>query len=513
MLKMSPRVVLVSLLTAGLGWSEVTRAEPIPPMALHRYEPAERGSEWFASESLDFRGAMRPAFGVTGDYAHAPYTLRNLDGSKLGKVIDHTAYLHIGAALVIAQRFRVGIALPLALSQGGTSSPTTEGLYRAPNQGGLGDIRLSGDVRLFGEYGGPITIAFGARLWLPTGNQTQYIGDGKVRVGPHLNVAGDLGALVYSAGIGLVYRANDAPLGGQPNGSEATFNAAIGARVADKNLVLGPEIFGTSTTSQLFGVRTTPIALILGAHYTAHSIRIGAGAGPGLSHTPGTPEFRGLISLDYTPEIKATTVAAPVVLDRDSDGIVDGDDACIDVPGIRTANPKTNGCPSDRDGDGIPDKDDACPTSTGVKTDDPKTNGCPPDSDKDGVPDKVFITKTEVKITEEIQFATNSSEILGVSQGIIDAVAKTLTEHPEIKHIRIHGHTDNVGTDVYNKDLSRKRAAAVEAALIKAGVAKSRLSSEGFGMEKPLGDNSTEEGRTKNRRVEFHIEESAAPKE
>lgn len=506
---------LAVVLAAGL-WTEaaVAQTTAIPPMALNRYEPAERGSEWFANESLDFRGAMRPAFGVTGDYGHAPYSLRGENGAPDSKVISHAAYVHVGGALVLAKRFRVGLTLPIAVSQGGATRAGSDRVFRAPDQGGIGDLRLSGDVRLFGEYGGVFTLALGARLWIPTGNKAQYIGDGKVRVGPRLNIAGDLGAFVYSAGLGLVYRANGSPLNGHSAGTEATFNAAIGARVADKNLVIGPEVFGSTSTGDPFAARSTPLALLVSAHYTAHSFRIGAGAGPGLSRTPGTPEFRGLLSLEYTPEIikKEPIVSAAINLDRDSDGVLDADDACIDVPGVRTTDPKTNGCPSDRDGDGILDKDDACPTTTGVKSADAKANGCPPDADKDGVPDKAFVTKTEVKITEEIQFATNSSEILGVSQGVIDAVAKTLADHPEIKHIRVHGHTDNMGTEAYNKDLSRKRAEAVRAALIKAGVSKERLSSEGFGMEKPLGDNSTEEGRTKNRRVEFHIEDSAPNK-
>jgi OOP family OmpA-OmpF porin len=77
--------------------------------------------------------------------------------------------------------------------------------------------------------------------------------------------------------------------------------------------------------------------------------------------------------------------------DRDADGIADAEDACPDVPGVRSADPAKNGCPArpDRDKDGIFDADDACPEVPGVATSDPKTNGCPlpPDRDKDGVLD------------------------------------------------------------------------------------------------------------------------------
>ena len=570
-LKTSSRVVLVGLLAAKIGWSDAASAQTqaMPPTALNRYEPSERGSEWFANESLDFRGSFRPAFGVTGDYGHHPYVLMNRDETENTVVISHYAYVHVGAAFVLFERLRVGLSLPVAVSQGGQSKVVGDRVFTAPDQGGIGDLRVSADLRLLGEYGDPFTIAVGGRVWIPTGDEKQYIGDGKARIGPRITVAGDVGNFVYAAGIGFVYRANDTLFNGHPSGTEATFNAAIGLRVADKNLVIGPEVYGSTivtTRGAILREHTTPLGLIVGGHYTAGSFRIGLGAGPGLSHTAGTPDVRGLVSLDYIPEIK---VAAAVVQpsDRDHDGVFDPDDACADVAGVHTDDPKTNGCPADRDADGILDSDDACPAVAGVKTDDPKTNGCPPDGDNDGIYDKddacptvagvktddpktngcpsdrdkdgvvdaedacpdvfgpkstnpktngcplVFVTATEVKITQQIQFKTNSSEIVGgISTDIITAVARILADHPEIKHIRVQGHTDNVGSAVYNKELSRKRAASVVAALTKAGVAKARLSSEGFGLEKPIGDNGTDEGKTLNRRVEFHIEETANKK-
>jgi outer membrane protein OmpA-like peptidoglycan-associated protein len=94
---------------------------------------------------------------------------------------------------------------------------------------------------------------------------------------------------------------------------------------------------------------------------------------------------------------------------------------------------------------------------------------------------------------------------LGESNYILDAVSKILDEHPEITRISIEGHTDNVGTATYNKSLSQRRAASVMSWLVAHGIDAARLSSAGFGLELPLEDNSTEEGRRVNRRVEFHI--------
>ena len=500
-----------------------------PGMALNRFEPSERGSDWFANESLDLRGAVRPALGVIGDYGYKAYVLQNPDGTDNTGVIVHQFYLHVGGAITLLDRLRLGVSLPIALVQTGDSKVTAAGQrYVAPTMGGAGDLRFALDLRLAGEYGGPITLVLGGRVWLPTGDEKQYLGDGQVRVGPHVNVAGDIGAFAYSAGVGVVYRANDSTFAGHPTGTELDFSAAAGIRVADKRLVLGPEVFGSTVLtkdSAVFGDHTTPLALIIGGHYDAGGLRVGLGAGPGLSNAAGTAAFRALASIEWMPEI-----AAPLPPDRDGDGIIDSEDACPDTPGIRTADPKTNGCPPDRDGDGIIDSEDACPDVPGVRTTDPKTNGCPPDRDGDGIIDSedacpdvpgprtadpktngcplVRIEAGQVKIREQIRFKFDSAEIVD-SQPIIDAVAKTLKEHPEIKHLRVEGHTDSVGTAVYNKDLSRRRAAAVKQALVRTGIDKQRLSSEGFGFDRPIDDNTTDEGRAANRRVEFHIEETA----
>jgi outer membrane protein OmpA-like peptidoglycan-associated protein len=73
---------------------------------------------------------------------------------------------------------------------------------------------------------------------------------------------------------------------------------------------------------------------------------------------------------------------------------------------------------------------------------------------------------------------------------------------PELK-ISVEGHTDSVGTPEKNKILSTDRAKAVVSAITKEGIDAQRLSSAGFGQDKPIGDNSTEEGKAKNRRVEL----------
>jgi outer membrane protein OmpA-like peptidoglycan-associated protein len=87
---------------------------------------------------------------------------------------------------------------------------------------------------------------------------------------------------------------------------------------------------------------------------------------------------------------------------------------------------------------------------------------------------------------------------------LLDDVAKVLAEHPEIRTIRIEGHTDSKGKKRRNVKLSAKRAKAVKTYLVEHGVTQ-RLLTKGFGPSEPVAGNDTEEGRFQNRRVELRI--------
>jgi len=101
-----------------------------------------------------------------------------------------------------------------------------------------------------------------------------------------------------------------------------------------------------------------------------------------------------------------------------------------------------------------------------------------------------------------INFDTGKSNIKPESMSIIEQIAALLKAHPELK-VSIEGHTDNVGTAQSNKALSTQRAKSVMNATVQKGIAATRLTALGWGQEKPLADNRSEEGKAKNRRVEI----------
>ncbi len=207
---------------------------------------------------------------------------------------------------------------------------------------------------------------------------------------------------------------------------------------------------------------------------------------------------------------EAGAVAMQGCPDRDNDAVADIDDACPDVAGL----PQYKGCP-DTDGDGIADNEDQCPQAAG-----PVANqGCP-DTDNDGIPDNLDKCPT-VRGTKEnqgcpevsvevkkrlafaataIQFDLGKATIKKASNKLLDEVVKILNDYPDY-NMTIEGHTDNTGTNERNLQLSKDRAASVMNYFISKGISADRLTSTGYGEEKPTADNKTAAGRAKNRRV------------
>ena len=122
----------------------------------------------------------------------------------------------------------------------------------------------------------------------------------------------------------------------------------------------------------------------------------------------------------------------------------------------------------------------------------------------------LYLVPIEVGATvrlNNIFFETGKAELKSESFSELNRVIKFLQDNPNVK-IELSGHTDNVGDKGFNKSLSQKRADAVLAYLTQNGIDASRLVAAGYGMEKPVADNATDEGKALNRRVEFTILEN-----
>ena len=167
--------------------------------------------------------------------------------------------------------------------------------------------------------------------------------------------------------------------------------------------------------------------------------------------------------------------------DQDYDGVIDADDECPFTPeGIKVDE---NGCAEDHDGDGVPDYRDNClETPLGTVVD---TNGC----------------AIKIVSLEGVHFEFDSATLTSTAKSILDSVVGKINAHPST-NFTVVGHTDNKGSDVYNQDLSERRAKVVKDYLLSNGVSSSSFHSVGKGENSPVTSNDTSEGRAKNRRVD-----------
>lgn len=213
------------------------------------------------------------------------------------------------------------------------------------------------------------------------------------------------------------------------------------------------------------------------------------------------PGEAGIASLDGCP-------------DTDADGIKDSEDKCPKIAGIA----EFEGCP-DTDGDGLQDAGDKCPQAAGKV----EFGGCP-DTDGDGLGDaddkcpalagtaedggcpKVnqAVKKQIEQAASHIYFETGKDILKKESNAGLDKIVALLDADKDLK-VDIEGHTDNVGDALKNKELSDARAAAVKNYFAAKGIDAARITSAGYGSEKPVADNKTAAGKAQNRRVELKL--------
>jgi OmpA-OmpF porin, OOP family len=575
---------------------------------LQQFHPAPAGDSFFsvpqasASPWISTNRQKDTSYGfvrVLGDYAHKPLEVTTRgDRNSLGFLVDNQVYTHLQLGLSDGKHWVFSIGLPVSWVQSGDDVGGT-GVSRTAK---LGDVPLALRRSLVKTRKKEVEVAAQIDMWLPTGSREHLSGDGRVRALPRLIVGGELGPIYYTTNVGVLFRRH-LDLGTPEIGTALSFGAGAGVHLANRHVLIGPELWGNSVFAQqgsdtpFFGKHSTPVEAMLAGQVLAGDFTFGAGLGSGITSAPGTAKFRAILSVGWQGKLKTKSTdddhdgidnahdacpnhpgaansdpryngcpPPPPPSDGDHDGIADAHDACPTEPGSANADPKKNGCPGDSDGDnildnkdacpqvagvanqdpakngcplsdtdsdGIPDSVDACLTVPGVKQDDPKKNGCPSDSDNDniadsldacpkeaglpnsdakknGCPADVSLVGDQIQLHETIQFEKAKSKILPESESILTKVAAILKDHQEIRKISIEGHTDNTGNKNVNRILSLQRAQSVRTWLASKGKIKAnRMVTKGWGDTKPKADNETDEGRLKNRRVEFHILERA----
>lgn len=115
------------------------------------------------------------------------------------------------------------------------------------------------------------------------------------------------------------------------------------------------------------------------------------------------------------------------------------------------------------------------------------------------------VMQEEIQILEQVHFDFDQATIQPGSLPLLKQVANVLLDNPHLRRVEVQGHTDNIGEADYNRALSHRRVEAVRAYLIAQGVAPERLVARGYGEDQPIASNDSEQGRARNRRVQFMI--------
>lgn len=536
--------------------------------ALDRFDPAPAADGFLAVPEPHVPGDFRPGVALAFSFASSPLVVEVTEGDQTKEVaiLSHQATLHTLLSLEILRTVKVELDIPATLSQGGEAPPPEAARFPAPSGPSFNDLRTSARVELFHQRGSIPSVALAMALWFPTGNEAELTGSGSFRYAPSIIVGGTSLRYLWSVTFSRRFQPDspEALLG-----SELLLGAAAGFKFGP--FQVGAEVFASTVAdarTSAFSGDTTGLEALASGRVAFGPVTAGAGFGVGLTDGFGTPSLRVIGSVGYAPpppkewptantawgaagpdgggaalgvrggDPKTKKPPAKAPPDKDGDKVPDAEDACPDVVGAPNESSSKRGCPPDGDADGIIDAEDRCPKEAGTDSPDPSRVGCPADTDTDGdgiidrldacpgekgpehsepakngcaKVNKVFRVEGEqIVLLQQIRFVSARDIVDAESEKVLDELARLLVEHPEIARVAVDGHTDNAGPEAANIALSQRRAIAVMKGLIARGIDARRLEARGFGPRRPIAPNDTDEGRAKNRRVEFQIRKKTA---
>lgn len=507
---------------------------------------------------------------VLANYANNPL-VRTVDGERVERLVAHQGTGHLLLNLGLFDRLEIGLDLPVIFLQEGTAIPGS-GVNPEEGGLGLGDLRVVPKVQLFStresQEDKGVALALLVDAHIPTG-QAQYLQGGDFRIGPRLAFDASFGGPKVGVNVGYLYRSAQ-ELENLEVRDTLSWQVAGEVPVADDFSLVG-EVFGNLTPgAEKIRKHESPTEFLLGGKYRAGGFNLLAGGGAGLISGYGTPDFRAFLGLGWThqpkpaleplptpepepePECTVATAAedcpdvpaatceenvlrtyAPVCEDGECGyvatetacasgticGEEDGEPACVVDPE----------CAAEEDCTDIPQpvcEDDVLTTYVGrcteeqscvydpVETASAEGEECGLKSGEPACVEKTELVQVDeetkrIEILDIVHFDTASARIQERSYELLNQVAQVLENNPHLTSIRVEGHTDSQGSHRFNIQLSQDRAESVRNYLIERGIAPERLTTAGYGPDRPVADNTTAAGRAENRRVEFHIEEGA----
>jgi outer membrane protein OmpA-like peptidoglycan-associated protein len=444
------------------------KAQTLQGNNIQLFNPTPGPKGFFSREYAEVGYHLEPYVALWLNYARAPlvrYRL-NADGTTQldREVISHQLAVDIVGAIAFWQILEVGVGIPFTAYQAGDGLPASSSTA-AQSLAAItfGDLRLQPKVQFLNtehvHLGAAVMVTF------PTGSKANFTGEQSLTGVPRLlaNFRFVDDRLNFGVDLGVRLRA-PATLGNIVFSHELVWGGHLSFEIIKNRLTAGIEFYGSMGFPKIrpdgttnISLDETPIEGLAGLKIRAGWFLINVGAGTGITTGYGTPQFRVLAGLAFNPQ----KVVRPA------------------------SEPASEPLPPEPEPEPVPAPEPEPPPA---------------------IEPKVEITREKIAINDKVYFEFDSDRINAVSYPLLDKVAEVIVKNERLRLIRVDGHTDNVGSDPYNMDLSTRRAFSVLKYLSAHGVHPARLKSEGHGFRMPKTSNQTPRGRAINRRVEFIIE-------
>lgn len=462
--------------------------------------------------------------GAVFDVSHQPLEFSDINGNRSDEIVDWFVSANTSLEFGITDYFNILVAVPMNIYshvEGIDSTVVTK-------DGSLGDVRVTLPFTLYKDES--VGVAIVPHVLFATGSEVDFFGDQSKWDGSYISsVGGDFaidGQITKRdyvvMNFGSKFRKEEVLADSLIVNDEFLYGASyVHTFVEKEDVDLFVDVYGSTPFRDMFQTDiTSPLELLVGARKRWENVALLAGGGSALNDGYGSPGWRAFVGLAFYNKHKDAPAAAPV----------------IETPStftlqVQTFDEKYKPLPANIEikqegGNSIVQENTQAFSQNltrGVYDISASKEGYNPvtahiiSSNQNEIrknlvlrkiPEKVAeVVKRELATLNSIYFFSGKATLKPESIVELDKAIQIINNHPDIKNISIEAHTDSQGPEPFNLDLSYKRAKTVYEYFIAHGIAKEKLSYVGFGELQPIDTNETSEGRAKNRRIDFKIDQ------